>query len=112
MGSFSSKGKHTSIRVVQVRETTLEVQGTRLSPKVKRPRQDSKVKRGQEEKGQDSIDARDKENVAPKSDAMTSPLVGTKMAMREKTRPLADGQNTKGEYNGVRILCFQGFETI
>ncbi|ELU10056.1 hypothetical protein CAPTEDRAFT_193359 [Capitella teleta] len=36
MGSFSSKDKRTSIRVVQVKETTLEIQGTRLSPKAKK----------------------------------------------------------------------------
>lgn len=38
MGSFSSKDR-TSIRVVRVHETTLEVQGTRLSPKKKGYRQ-------------------------------------------------------------------------
>ena len=38
MGSFASKDR-TSIRVVRVQETTLEVQGTRLSPKKKGVRQ-------------------------------------------------------------------------
>ena len=41
MGSFSSKDKQT-VRVVQVRETTLEVQGRRMSPKTKRNRKDEK----------------------------------------------------------------------
>ena len=41
MGSFSSKDKQT-VRVVQIKETTLEVQGKRMSPKAKRNRKDEK----------------------------------------------------------------------
>ena len=35
MGSFSSRGVRANMRVVEVRETVLQVEGHRLSPKAK-----------------------------------------------------------------------------
>ena len=87
MGSFSSKGR---IRVVQVKEATLEIQGTRISPKAKHPRVDSKVKRSPGGKTPEST-GQDKENIKPNSGSMDSPISVQKLPSKDKPRPLTEG---------------------